>query len=134
MDLVCIAEKEGRKKPTMIFGNPGPVWNILPQYLSSELRKKMEKRGVDIQDRSYVRYVADVNRLYTRKLELHTAKTYDLVETKRTLLDLAIGKSISYRLFWIYFQCLICLCLQSRLIRLEQKEPPQFRQQKFPIK
>lgn len=49
LDLVCTAEKEGRKKPTITFGNPGPVWNILPQYLSSELRRKLEKRGVDIQ-------------------------------------------------------------------------------------
>jgi hypothetical protein len=94
LDLVCTAEKEGRKKPTIVFGNPGPVWNILPQYLSSELRRKLDNRGVDIQDRSVVRYVADINHAKTKKLELHTAKSYDLLETRRTVLDLLVGKTL----------------------------------------
>lgn len=96
LDLVCTAEKDGRKKPSIVFGNPGPVWNILPQYLSSELRKKLEKRGVDIQDRSVVRYVADISHGKTRKIELHTAKSYDLLETRRTVLDLLVGKTFKH--------------------------------------
>lgn len=88
LDLVCAAEKVGRKKPTIVFGNPGPAWNILPQYLSSELRKKMVRREIDILDRSVVRYTAEQNR--TRKLELHTAKVYDLLDTRRIVLDLLV--------------------------------------------
>lgn len=90
LDLVCAAEQAGRKKPTIVFGNPGPAWNILPPYLSSELRKKLVKRGVDILDRSVVRYVADVNTNKSRKLELHSARVYDLLETRRTVLDLLV--------------------------------------------
>jgi hypothetical protein len=90
LDLVCIAARQGRKTPAMVFGSPGPVWNILPQYLSSELRKRLFKRGIDIQDRSIVRYVADVDRFNTRKIELHTARTYDLLDTRRTVLDLLV--------------------------------------------
>lgn len=95
--------------PTIVFGSPGPVWHILPQYLSSELRKKIRKQGIDIQDRSIVRYIANVNGnanananasnnrnggdgTTTQTLELHTAKTYDLLETQRTKMDLLIGK------------------------------------------
>jgi pyruvate/2-oxoglutarate dehydrogenase complex dihydrolipoamide dehydrogenase (E3) component len=91
LDIVCAAAKAGRKQPTLVFGNPGPVWNILPQYLSSELRKKLVKKDIDIQDRSIVRYVADIHHSRTKKLELHTAKTYDMLETRRTVLDLLVG-------------------------------------------
>lgn len=90
LDLVCVAERESRKKPTMVFGSPAPLWNVLPQYLSSEIKKRLLKRGVDIQDRSIVRYVADYHLPKTKKLELHTAKTFDLLDTKRTLLDLLV--------------------------------------------
>ena len=92
LDLVCAAEKAGRKKPTIVFGNPGPVWNILPSYLSSDLRKKLIKKDIDIHDRSIVRYVAEHYNKRTKKLELHTAKLYDLLETRRTTLDLMVGK------------------------------------------
>jgi hypothetical protein len=90
LDLLLVAEQEGRKKPSICFANPGPVWNILPNYLSTELRRKLQKREIDIQDRSYVRYVADVKRGNTRMIELHTAKTYDLLDTRRTVLDLLV--------------------------------------------
>lgn len=90
LDLLLVAEQEGRKKPTICFSSPGPVWNILPNYLSSELRRKLYKRDIDIQDRCYVRYVADIKYSNTKKLELHTAKTYDLLDTRRTVLDLLV--------------------------------------------
>jgi hypothetical protein len=93
LDLVCAAEKAGRKKPTIVFGNPGPVWNILPSYLSSELRKRLVKKEFDIHDRSIVRYVADNYDKKTKRLELHTAKLYDLLDSRRTTLDLLVGKT-----------------------------------------
>ena len=60
VDLANVAAQQAKKQrgtrskssTTIVFGNPGPVWNILPQYLSSELRKRMRKQGIDIQDRS----------------------------------------------------------------------------------
>jgi hypothetical protein len=116
LDLACAAA-EVAKQPrrshinmpaamttTLVFGSPGPAWHILPPYLSSELRKKIRKQGINIQDRSIVRYIANVNRngngngnangdtTTTQELELHTAKTYDLLETQRTKMDLLIGK------------------------------------------
>ena len=90
LDLVCAAEQLGKKKPTLVFGSPGPVWNILPPYLSSELRKKLVKRDIDILDRSVVRYIAETTATKFRKLELHTARVYDLLDTQRTLLDLLV--------------------------------------------
>jgi Pyridine nucleotide-disulphide oxidoreductase len=90
LDLACAAEQTGKKKPTIVFSNPGPAWNILPPYLSSELRKKLMKREIDIMDRSVVRYIADTAAAKTRRLELHTARVYDLLETQRTVVDLLV--------------------------------------------
>jgi hypothetical protein len=90
LDLLLVAEQEGKKKPSICFASQGPVWHILPNYLSAELRRKLNRRDIDIQDRSYVRYVADIQHLRKRKLELHTAKTYDLLDTRRVVLDLLI--------------------------------------------
>ena len=90
IDLAIAAAEVSKRQPTMVFGNPGPVWSTLPQYLSSELRKKMKRKGIDIQDRSIVRYIADVPRAQgtSRQLELHTARTYDILETQRVRMDL----------------------------------------------
>jgi hypothetical protein len=93
--VVLVAEQVGNKNkknkpPTICFASQGPVWHILPNYLSTELRRKLQRRGVDVQDRSYVRYVADIQHLQSRKIELHTAKTYDLLDTRRIVLDLLI--------------------------------------------
>ena len=61
VDLACaaaqqnrgqVAGRDHRTATTLVFGSPGPAWHVLPQYLSSELRKKMRKQGIEIQDRS----------------------------------------------------------------------------------
>ncbi len=93
LDLVLVAEKAAKRKaPTICYGNQGIAWNILPSYLSAELRKKLSKREIDLQDRSLVRYVADVRQQSgnCQQLELHNAKTYDLMDTRRTVLDLLV--------------------------------------------
>lgn len=160
LDLACAAaevahpntsqsQKRGRRNamPTIVFGSPGPAWHILPQYLSSELRKKIRKQGIDIQDRSIVRYVANVNVNNnqngnanggtTQELELHTAKTYDLLETQRTKMDLLIGKyqrligggcSLIDELCMTYqiFRIVLLVCFQSHRIRLMPREVPLF--------
>lgn len=94
LDLVLVAEKASKKNkaPTMSYGNQGIAWHILPTYLSVELRKMLSKRGIDLQDRSLVRYVADYRQQSSncQQLELHSAKTYDLLDTKRTILDLLV--------------------------------------------
>ena len=97
LDLVLVAEKacksvKKQKLPTICYANQGIAWNILPPYLSAELRKKLSKRGIDLQDRSFVRYVADFQQQSgnCKQLELHNAKTYDLLDTRRTILDLLV--------------------------------------------
>jgi NADH dehydrogenase FAD-containing subunit len=103
LDLVLVAEKacksvKKHKMPTICYANQGIAWNILPPYLSAELRKKLSKRGIDLQDRSFVRYVADFQQQSNngnsngncQQLELHNAKTYDLLDTRRTILDLLV--------------------------------------------
>jgi pyruvate/2-oxoglutarate dehydrogenase complex dihydrolipoamide dehydrogenase (E3) component len=95
LDLAVIVAATGKQKPTLVFGHSGPALNILPQYLSSELRKKLRNSGMDIQDRSILRYIAENNSNGAQKIEMHTAKTYDLLETRRTSLDLLVGKNSS---------------------------------------
>ncbi|KAL3902396.1 MAG: hypothetical protein SGARI_005855, partial [Bacillariaceae sp.] len=90
LDLLILAEQKGKKKPSICFASQLPVFNILPNYLSTELRRKLNKRDIDIQDRSYVRYVADIEHLRSRKIELHTARVYDLLDTRRIVLDLLV--------------------------------------------
>ena len=93
LDLLLVAEREGRrnkKRPTICYASPGICWDILPSYLSAELRKKLSTREIDLQDRSFVRYVADVQVWNCQQIELHTAKTYDLLDTRRTMLDLLV--------------------------------------------
>jgi hypothetical protein len=90
LDLALVAEQQGKKKPSICFASQGPVWNILPSYLSTELRRKLSKRDIDVQDRSYVRYVANIEHFRSGKIELHTARTYDLLDTRRTILDLLV--------------------------------------------
>jgi hypothetical protein len=97
LDLVLVAEKSSKsakkKPPTLSYANQGIAWNILPSYLSTELRKKLSKRDIDLQDRSFVRYVADFQQQSgsnCQQLELHNAKTYDLLDTRRTILDLLV--------------------------------------------
>ena len=93
LDLLLVAEratKSTKKRPTLSYANPGIAWNILPSYLSSELRKKLSKRDIDLQDRSFVRYVADYPHSKRQQIELHNAKTYDLLDTRRTILDLLV--------------------------------------------
>ena len=98
LDLAfAAAQVSKKKKPTLVFGSPGPAWHILPQYLSSELRKKLFKRGIEIQDRSIVRYVANVSRPGGQQIELHTARTYDILETQRSVLDLLVSKWLEMR-------------------------------------
>mmetsp|Transcript_26744 Transcript_26744/g.30398 ORF Transcript_26744/g.30398 Transcript_26744/m.30398 type:complete len:865 (+) Transcript_26744:141-2735(+) len=93
LDLLLLAEREGKSnknRPTICYASPGFCWNILPSYLSAELRKKLNKREIDLQDRSFVRYVADIQQWNCQQIELHTAKTYDLLDTRRTVLDLLV--------------------------------------------
>eukprot|EP00536_Pseudo-nitzschia_multiseries_P006729 jgi/Psemu1/193737/e_gw1.146.101.1 len=93
LDLLLVAEracKSTKKRPTICFASQGIAWHILPPYLSAELRKKLNKRDIDVQDRSFVRYVADYQQSNRQQIELHNAKTYDLLDTRRTILDLLV--------------------------------------------
>lgn len=90
----AITRVSGSKPPVMVQGSSGPLAHVLPRYLSAEVAARLRQQGITVLERSLVRYVqsSQVERSIP-KLELHTAKSYDLLETKRTSMDLIVGKS-----------------------------------------
>lgn len=91
VELAVAAASAGSKPPMMTFGSAGPLSHILPRYLSVAVTKRLQQKGVDVQHRSLVRYVATDHQDESR-LEVHTAKAYDMLDTKRTSVDLLVGK------------------------------------------
>jgi hypothetical protein len=76
--------------PMLTFGSAGPLSHILPRYLSVAVTRRLQQQGVNVQGRSLVRYVAATDE--SSRLEVHTAKSYDMLDTKRTSVDLLVGK------------------------------------------
>jgi pyruvate/2-oxoglutarate dehydrogenase complex dihydrolipoamide dehydrogenase (E3) component len=91
VELAVAAASAGSKSPIMTFGSAGPLCHILPRYLSVAVTKRLQQQGVDVQRRSLVRYVATDHKDESR-LEVHTAMSYDMLDTKRTSVDLLVGK------------------------------------------
>lgn len=97
VELAVAAASVGSKEPMLAFGSAAPLSHILPRYLSTAVTRRLRQQGVDIQPRSLVRYVS-LDRQQGRKgLEVHTAKSYDMIDTKRTSVDLLVGKHLSFR-------------------------------------
>ena len=91
VELAVAAARLGPKAPMLTFGSAGPLSHILPRYLSTAVTKRLRQQGVDIQPRSLVRYVAtDHQGKSAPRLEVHTAKSYDMLDTKRTSIDLLV--------------------------------------------
>ena len=91
VELAVAAASAGSKPPMLIFGSAGPLNHILPRYLTVAVTKRLQQNGVDVQHRSLVRYVATDHQDESR-LEVHTAKSYDMLDTKRTSVDLLVGE------------------------------------------
>lgn len=89
---VAAASVDSGKAPMLTFGSAGPLSHILPRYLSTAVTKRLRQQGVDIHPRSLVRYVAMDHNRSKSQLELHTAKSYDMLDTKRTTIDLLVGE------------------------------------------
>jgi hypothetical protein len=89
---------------TMVFGSAGLLSTRLPRYLSRAVSKRLQFLGMDLQERSLIRYVAmmaaDPSSSSTSvttttsmsHLELHLVKSYDSLDTQRHRADLLIGK------------------------------------------
>jgi hypothetical protein len=87
---------------TMGFGSAGVLSTRLPRYLSRAVSKRLKFLGMDIQERSVVRYVAMMAAEPSQSspsatttmshLELHLVKSYDSLDTQRHRADLLIGK------------------------------------------
>ena len=91
VELAVAAASLGSKPPMLIFGSAGPLSHILPRYLSVAVTNRLQQNGVDVHPRSLVRYVATDHQDESR-LEVHTAKSYDMLDTKRSYVDLLVGK------------------------------------------
>lgn len=96
LELAVAAASVGPKAPALTFGSAGPLNHILPRYLSTAVTKRLRQQGVDIQPRSLVRYVSVDHQQGKTGLEVHTAKSYDMLDTKRTTVDLLVGKFKRY--------------------------------------
>ena len=80
----------------LVFGSAAPLSAALPRYLSAAVTKRFKRMGIGVVDRSLVRYVAmHENGLSPGQapyLEVHTSKSYDVLDTMRIEADLLIGE------------------------------------------
>lgn len=97
VELAVAAASVGAKAPMLTFGSAAPLSHILPRYLSTAVTRRLRQQGVDIQPRSLVRYVSLDRHQGRSGLEVHTAKSYDMIDTKRTPVDLLVGKRPWFR-------------------------------------
>ena len=73
-------------KATLLFGGAGPLSLVVPRYLATSITKRLQQEGIDVRDRALVRYISQVG----QSLELHTARAFDVVDTRRYTVDLVI--------------------------------------------
>lgn len=80
-------------KVKLLFGDSSPLSRMLPSYLSTTLTLRLRKLGIDVQERTLVRYVmpsftnTDNN---NTSIEIHAVKSYDSLLTERLSSDLII--------------------------------------------
>lgn len=83
---------------SLVFGSSAPLSFVLPNYLSSAVAKRIRSSGIDIHERTVVRYVSHVDGMRTsgsddddrnsnRKLQLYTAKSYDFMDSSMETMD-----------------------------------------------
>jgi len=88
-------EESSSLKVALVFGNAGPLSTRLPRYLSTAVSKRLRQHNIDVQERSLVRYVAMAGQPLQAEdtlpcLEVHTAKSYDTLDTARRNTDLLV--------------------------------------------
>jgi hypothetical protein len=83
-----IVGSSDRGGAVLTFGGAGPLSLVMPRYLSTSITKRLQQQGVEVRDRTLVMYVS--HKQHDSKLELHAARSYDIVDTKRHLIDLLV--------------------------------------------
>ncbi len=82
------------KKVILLFGNAGPMSTRLPRYLSAAVSKRLRQCGIEVEDRSMVRYLSMESSLSAAagvpRLALYTEKSYDHLDSRRMTTDLLV--------------------------------------------
>ena len=84
------ASKKHDSKVKLMFGDSSPLSRMLPAYLTVQISQRLRKIGVDVQERTLVRYV--MPSFTSNGIEMHTVKAYDSLLTERSCSDLILGK------------------------------------------
>ena len=95
---------------SLVFGGAAPLSNILPRYLSTAVSRRLRSQGIDIEDRSLVRYISFSQRNNIHgSLEVHLVKSFDDLDSKRCQADLLICELCIYlhfsQIFLFISQC-----------------------------
>lgn len=92
IELVSAVAKEGTVPPMLAFGSSGPLCHMLPRYLSTAVTRRLRQQGIDIHERSLVRYVSNHISPVTKfpRIEVHTARSHDFIDTTRNQVDLLV--------------------------------------------
>ena len=94
LDLAVVTSNESESaRPSMFFGSANPLYNALPKYLSSAVKRRLKSKGINVHDRTVVRYISSHERQQdngSSRLQLHTAKSYDLLDSSQADLDLLV--------------------------------------------
>jgi hypothetical protein len=77
-------------KVQLLFGNSGPLSSRLPRYLSAAIAKRLRQSGIDVEERSMMRYLSMENSTGIPRLELYTLKSYDRLDSRRLVSDLLV--------------------------------------------
>lgn len=88
MELALAIARKATVSPILTFGAPGPLCFIVPRYLSTSITKRLQTHGIDVRDRTLIRYLSHND--MDGNLELHTTRTFDLLDTKRHHVDLVV--------------------------------------------
>jgi hypothetical protein len=87
---VAAYDQHKRGNVMLAFGNAGPLSHVLPRYLSTAITKRLRFLGMDIEDRALVRYLSHYKSTNGPSVEVHTAKSYDTMDTNRKVVDLVV--------------------------------------------
>lgn len=89
------SDETNNKKVILLFGNAGPMSTRLPRYLSAAVSKRLRQCGIEVEDRSMVRYLSMESLSSAAagavpRLALYTEKSYDHLDSRRLTTDLLV--------------------------------------------
>jgi len=95
----CVLAKKDDSSVSLVFGSPSPLSTVLPRYLCTAVSKRLKTIGVQIEDRSLIRYVsfkdadnanASENGSSENAVEVHIENSSDGMDTHRRTADLLV--------------------------------------------